>query len=144
MRTSETGVEFEPKVFRKLNYCLGCSRKLEIPKKSFCVECQAKNLSKCQVCECRLEKGLHKHYYYYSGIFDRDEVVARSNKACLIEFLEVSEYDNKHSNTLCKSCKDWQKRIKDVCYMCDNDFKNSREHYKLNGNMCQECLIQFQ
>lgn len=142
MKIKETGRLIAPKDFRKLNYCLGCSHKLEIPKKSFCRECLDKGLTNCEMCECRLEKGLHKHYYYYSGEFDKDEVVVRTNKTFLREFLEETEYDNKYNDTLCKSCKGWKKKNK--CFMCLKGFKNSRENYKLNGNLCGDCVIRFQ
>jgi hypothetical protein len=145
MIRKHTGVIFTPKEFRELNYCVGCSKMLEIQFGGKCPECLEKNLQPCEMCEIMLESGKHKHYSYDIREDKRDgERVQYVSKKLVREFLEIEEKDNKYSDTLCKFCQGWESRIKDICFLCDNDFVNSREHYKLNGNMCPECSTQFQ
>ena len=99
-----------------------------------------------RVCvEIVLKTGEQKHYTYDIREIKRDEEkIQYLSKEPMREFVELEEVNNKYSDTLCVDCKDWEKRMKDICFLCDNDFSNSREHYKLNGNMCHKCMIQFQ
>lgn len=145
MIRKDTGVRLTPLEFRALNYCIGCGKMLQITYGSKCQECLEKNLVHCEMCEILLEKGIRKHYSYDIREDKRDEeLIQKVSKELVREFLELEEIDNKFSDTLCKSCFGWEDRMKDICFMCDNDFSNSREHYKLNGNMCPECATQFQ
>jgi hypothetical protein len=145
MIRKSTGVVFSPQEFRELNNCLGCGRALKIAPLEKCQDCRDKNLTPCEMCEIILETGIHTHYTYdireNKREGDREQYVSKES---MREFLETEEVDNKYSNTLCKSCQDWENRIKDICWMCDNDFSNTKENYKLNGNMCEICSPQFQ
>lgn len=139
-----TGVKFTPQEFRELNYCLGCSRMLKIGKKEKCLECIAKDLKPCEVCGRLLEKGIHKHYAYDIKEDKRDEeLIHYVSKKNVKEFLEIEEVDNIFSDTLCVDCKDWKSKIKNVCWICGDDFHNSEDYYKLNGNMCELCLAYY-
>ena len=139
-----TGVKFTPKEFRKLNYCISCSVMLNIPKGKKCNECLEKHFIHCEVCEIILQRGIKKHYSY--DIRDEvrnDDMAHKISKEMVREFLETEEVNNKHSETLCTDCVNFEKRIKNKCWTCDSEFINSVENYKLNGNMCVRCSYTF-
>ena len=138
-----TGLVLSPSDFRELNYCIQCGKMTDCLVNKKCSECL--DLVPCEMCEVLLHDGERKFYSYDTKEQKRDEdLIQYTSKQSIREFLEIEIESNKFSETLCKSCVGWEKRVKDVCFLCDNDFKNSREHYKLNGNMCPECATQFQ
>lgn len=144
MTRKSTGTKFTPQEFKKLNYCVECGKVLDIKHGGKCKECLDNNLVPCEICEVLLRKGIFNYYSYDIRENKREDVIPYVSKQLVREFLEIKKVNNKFSDTLCKDCQDWESKVKDICWKCDNDFNNSRENYKLNGNMCPECVTQFQ
>lgn len=141
----KTGVKFTQSEFRELNYCVRCGKMSNIKYGGICDECIEKNLKSCEMCGSILEKGVHKHYSYDTTGSKRDgDITPYVSKNPMIEFIEEIFKDNIFSDTLCKNCQGLEKRIKNICFMCGGNFINSRENYKLNGNMCELCSAIFQ
>ena len=140
-----TGVEYTPQEFRKLNQCLRCGKATTISKESLCEKCAKENLPNCEMCEIILKKGVKEHFLYDTKEYKREEdLIQKVSKELVKEFSWEEDNDNIYSKTLCKSCQDWESRMRNICWLCDNSFINSRENYKLNGNMCPECATLFQ
>ena len=93
-----------------------------------------------------LRKGLHKFYTYDTREVHRDGSVEFNPIKELVREFTYHDYPayEQYSDTMCVGCIGWEEKIKDVCWMCDNDFTNSRENYKLNGNMCEHCSARFE
>lgn len=145
MIKKQTGRKFTPDDFRKLNQCVQCGKASEIKKGELCPDCTALDLGKCEICEMVLRTGLQTYYTYDIQDDHRDTGVEfKANKASVKEFVyQEMPYHPKYSDNLCSGCVDWDKRMKDICWNCDNDFTNTKENYKTNGNMCELCSAQF-
>jgi len=139
-----TGVTFTPQEFRELNQCVCCGKADKIQYGGFCSECSKINHKYCDICEVVLRKGKYK-FYNYDNRDDRKEfdIKFKAIKKIVREFVTEEERDNFGSEILCKDCIGWENRMKDICWKCDNDFTNTKENYKLNGNMCEECALLF-
>jgi len=140
-----TGITYTPKEFRFLNQCLRCGKATLMPEESLCEKCTKKNLPTCEMCEIILKKGIREHYYYDTKNCKRDkDLIQKVSKELIREFVRLEEVDNIHSENLCTNCEGWEKRMSNICFLCQNSFWNSKENYKINGNMCPECATQFQ
>ncbi len=142
-----TGVKYTPQEFRKLNQCLTCGKADSyIEVESQCNECQAKGFKKCKYCEIVLKEGVMIRYTYDIKEFRVDEEKRFKAKEQMIaefsyESLPISE---KFSEDECEDCALSGEGMKNICFWCDEDFKNNLEYYKLNGNTCEKCLTKFQ
>lgn len=144
MTKKQTGRSFSPEEFRALPKCLGCGIVLaqEIP---YCEECHKQEVIKCEMCEAVLREGQWKAYAYDIKEVYRDNKDLKVSKERVIEFFYYTEsMAVKAEDGLCTGCVDWKTRMKNICFLCDNDFENTKENYKLNGNMCEFCSPQFE
>lgn len=146
MNKKLTGVIYTAREFRKLNQCLRCGKVSDIEIESLCDECKEMNLSNCEICEIVLRKGIHKFYTYNTK--DRhleDESDLKPNTKLVKEYCVRKEsLYPQFSETLCSGCADWESQMKNKCWCCRNVFENSKENYKLNGNMCVKCMPLFE
>lgn len=139
-----TGVIFTPQEFRELKQCVCCGKAENILEGELCCECKKVDYKNCEICEIVLRKGIY-NFYSYDNREDKRESDTKfhGQKNNIREFITIKEIDNIENNTLCKNCIDWEKKMSDICWKCDNDFYNNKEHYKLNGNLCEECALIF-
>ena len=146
MTKKHTGVVFSAKEFRKLNRCLQCGKASQIEKETMCEECKIKNLPLCEMCEIVLRKGLHKFYSYNTK--DRhleDESDLKPNTKPVREFCTLKESSYPQAtDTLCSGCLNWENDMKNYCWLCQSSFTNNKQHYKLNGNLCENCVPIFE
>ena len=40
----------------------------------------------------------------------------------------------------CKDCEFVEKQVKDRCYVCEKNFRNTLSHFITYGNMCRNCV----
>lgn len=139
-----TGTVFTPQEFKELNRCVYCGKAEKIKYGGKCSECWAIDYKNCEMCEIVLRDGFYKFYSYDNREDKREtEIEFKANKHKIREFVAYEERHNMLTDSMCKSCVGWEKRMKDICWKCDNDFYNNKENYKLNGNMCEECALLF-
>lgn len=140
MVKKQTGRKLTPQEFRKLNNCVFCGKAETIPHGGRCEECAKIDFKHCEICELVLRTEPYTSYVYDIRE-DHREIEFKVNKEYVIEFVySENPYYKKHSDTLCEGCVDWEKTMKDICWSCDNDFYNNKEHYKINGNLCEVCV----
>lgn len=141
-----TGRLFEPQEFRKLNRCLSCGKACQIKKNENCDECIKANFKQCEICDIILYEGTREYYSYSIREFERGpDVRLKVSSEPVREFIyKEKPYHEKYSDIMCMGCKDWESRMKQVCFLCRGGFDNFKEHYKVNGNMCRLCAAQFQ
>lgn len=140
-----TGVRFTPDEFRKLNLCLSCLKASDIPYGTKCESCRDIEFKFCDICECVLREGFHRYYLYDNRDHHRDNGIGfLASKEMVREFVVEKELPPLDPESkICEDCVGWEARMKDICGWCDNDFTNTKEHYKLNGNMCGECALLY-
>lgn len=64
------------------------------------------------------------------------------NRKYIVEqYTIVKPICNELVNGLCEDCKDYKKRVKNVCFLCNSKFPNTLKNYVNNGNMCESCRI---
>lgn len=139
-----TEVISTPKEFRELNQCVYCGKADKIEYGGICNECKKLNYKNCDICEIVLRNGIYKFYSYDNREDKREsDIEFKAQKNNVREFVTIEEIHNIHDEKLCKNCVGWEKRMKDICWKCNNDFYNTKENYKLNGNLCEECALLF-
>lgn len=136
-----TGNTFNPDEFKLLVTCVICGR---ANKNERCDGCKDLKFDTCEMCDVLLRKGIQTHFSYDIREVKRNVDSFKISKALIREFLTESEplYPHAFPDTtihLCSGCKDWEKLMKNKCWNCYRKFKNSKENYKLNGNMCKDC-----
>lgn len=136
-----TGKKYKPADFRKLNQCVYCGLAQLISEGEACEPCKAKNYKNCECCEAVLRKGTYKVYTYDTREIHRDgRVDFNPIKELVKEFVsDEKPYHEQWSETLCVGCINWFEKVRNVCWMCENDFENTLQNYKLNGNVCGHC-----
>lgn len=145
MIKKSTGLVLTPNQYRSFEQCVMCSKASEIPYKGKCEDCVSIDFKYCEICEKVLRGGLHKFYSYDNRDIHRDVGISfLASKENVREFVfEEMLPDLQDGQTKCYDCIDFEKRVKDICFWCDNDFTNSVENYKINGNSCKECVAIF-
>lgn len=137
-----SGVTFTPQEFKEFNQCVYCGKVDKIPYGGTCEQCRLVGYKKCEMCEIILRCGEYSFYSYDNREDKREaDIKFKANKNDVREFVEKKYIDNIFSDTLCKDCSDWKSKMSDICWKCDNDFYNTKENYKLNGNLCPDCQI---
>lgn len=145
MIKSRTNIQYTPEEYRKLNRCLTCGKADNIEKESHCNKCSEIQFKKCDMCESILREGWCEYFKYDTKEYPRDvDVEFKVSKNIVKEFLILDFHEKLKSDTYCNSCIDWEKRIKNICYWCDNNFINNKQRYKLYGNACENCVKHFQ
>lgn len=141
----QTGRKFTPEAFRKLDKCNNCG-KAGIWIQERCDECTSLVFRECAICDFALRTEQQKFYAYDNRAVHRDNRdVFLLSKELIWEFSSTDEPKYPAvSESLCSGCVGWQERMKDICWMCDNDFENDLFNYKLNGNMCEFCSTLFE
>lgn len=141
MIKTPTGVKYSPQSFRELDQCVTCGKVGTCGYGNNCESCTKENLPKCHVCGIILREGFKNFYTYDIREEHRDgENELKASKECVVEFIyEREPLYTKISDDMCSGCINWKSRMKDVCMTCDNDFDNTEDNYKLNGNQCPEC-----
>lgn len=140
----KTGFKYDPTEFRKLNQCVQCGFASNICNGGVCDKCTSLDFKKCDICEILLRDGTYTFYTY-----DTDEsyrnIDFKINKKDVVEFSYTREEHHKSSvDGLCVDCILWQTRMKHKCVCCDSRFLNTKENYKLNGNMCDFCSLYYE
>lgn len=138
-----TGVTFTPDKFREMMRCHQCGIVSESVDFGLCKKCELLDLKKCKVCECLLRDNVCNFYTYDIKENKRENGVEfKVSKEVVREFIYKREPMHLPvSDSMCSGCVGWEERIKDFCFLCDAKFPNTEEHYKLNGNMCQDCVL---
>lgn len=146
MIKKETGVEFSPKDFRKLEQCVSCLKASHIKYGRKCEVCTGISFKYCENCECILREGLHQFYSYDNQEVHRElETEFLASKESVREFIFEEVLLPLVNEKVCARCSELGfTGMKDICFWCDNDFSNSEVNYKLNGNTCEDCLAKFQ
>lgn len=146
MLKKKTGVCYTPADYRKLNHCVSCNRASSIDYGEMCETCKALNFKYCEMCDIRLRAGYEKFYAYDTKEELRDEnsdLKVSKEMVCEFEILRAPYYPPV-SETLCSGCADWEKRMKNKCWVCGCDFENSKQNYKDNGNLCNGCVARYE
>lgn len=133
-----TGREIDPDEFKKLNYCIQCSRATDAKYGELCTVCIP--LSKCEICEICLREGEYEFYIYDN----RDEFRDRGFNAIkeyIREFIYINTYPKLLNDKLCNSCINWESKLKFECAKCGIKFSNCKQHFKDCGNICETCCV---
>lgn len=145
MQKTKTGVCFTPEEYRNLNHCVSCSKACAIGYGEMCDECKATPMKFCDVCGIRLRDGSEKFYKYDNNDDLRDHNDdLKVSKNLIREFVILrSPFSPPLTDSLCTGCQDWKKKIKHTCWVCGDEFENSKENYKENGNCCGKCVAKY-
>lgn len=139
-----TGVSYTPKEFRKLNQCVQCGIAGEIDYDAKCGKCSLENISCCNMCDSLLREGKFIFYTYdikddyRDGGINLRATKSKKTIGLINEFTYESEFSHSRED-LCDRCIGWEDRKKNLCWKCGIGFTNTKENYKLNGNMCEYC-----
>lgn len=145
MKKKLTGVQYTPEEFRKLEQCISCLHATSIEYGGRCGKCYVIEFKYCEMCDVVMREGIHRFYSYDNRDIHRENGIEfLASKEPVREFIFEEDLPPLEHPTLCNDCIGWEAKMKDICWFCDNDFDNSKENYKLNGNMCLECSAQFQ
>lgn len=141
-----TGVSFTAKEFRILKQCLRCGKASDIPKESLCIDCTVANLPQCEMCDIVLRKGLNNFYSYNTkDRYLEEESYLKPNTRPVKEFCTTRyPFYPQVTDLLCSGCINWEKGVKNECWNCQKGFTNNKENYKLNGNLCANCVPIFE
>ncbi len=138
-----TGVNYSPDEFRKRKICLFCGR-ATITENDMCDECILKNYKICDMCGIVLRKGTYTFYFYDNRDEKREnEFGFKINKSMIREFSYTVNKDNHNEENICRDCENWKIHMHNKCCECKKDFENTKENYKINGNMCPTCSIKY-
>lgn len=139
-----TGRVCTPKQFRVLNQCIECGKAGMQDKETKCDDCMKLELNHCEMCTILLRNGTYKFYTYDIKDDKRsDDVQFILSKNGVREFTYEKTYCE-NVEGLCHKCVDWKTKIKNICWGTHTTFKNTKENYKLNGNMRPEYAELFQ
>lgn len=128
----KTGVQYKTRLVnlghKRGVFCLTCGI---YARGLICKSC--KKLSKCKLCGivCKVNP-TNKLYTYRRVQGDRkisNELYQEINTKC----------QTLTKDGLCETCIDWESRVKNICYFCGKNFKNSFLHYRDKGNCCIDC-----
>lgn len=136
-----TGITFTPSEFKTLNKCTECGRASKIDYGGRCNMCILAERKHCKVCDIILRTGSQRYYAYdikeeYRG--DTYEFKANKNAVCEFYYIKDSYYPP-YSEDMCIGCVGFEVLIQNRCWVCKDEFDNSVEHYKINGNTCLAC-----
>lgn len=144
MKKKLTGVSFTPNQFRELHQCVECGKAGKYGEEQKCESCIKLNLKHCDMCEILLRNGVFAFYTYDIKEDHRENGVEfKANKERIREFIYYKEYFEWHDQ-LCAECMGWEKNVKNKCWGTGVTFKNTKENYKLNGNMHPEYAQLFE
>lgn len=124
-----TGKKIPAVEFSKGNLCSRCGI---FGEKKVCDKC--KDLKNCSVCEIVLRG---KKYDFYQ--YDYVQMPGKSDGRFYREIRKPQMNCYTHDGFTCDDCRDYKSRIKNVCWACDDFFRNSATRFKKYGNLCKEC-----
>lgn len=135
------------KEFNDSNFCIACGKIEKIENNSYCNVCNNESKNKCSVCEIVLRKD--KIFYYYNTTKNIDVKLHVNNKPIREYKYKMKQVYKIYSDDLCVDCVNWKDKISNTCWLCKNNIlpynnvhtkRNLEESYKLNGNMCDDCI----
>lgn len=132
---------FTPEEFRKLNQCLRCGRLEDIEYGTMCEACKLIDIQSCDICEILLRMGEYRFYTYHtSELLLSDTFLISKNSIKEFSYIKIYPLVYPAPN-LCHDCIDWEYKMKSKCVICKKKFPNDKQHYKENGNVCDNCAI---
>lgn len=153
-----TGRTFKPFEYKKLTKCVVCGivvpnkckdnncKDTDTPCKShYCETCSLVKLDRCKYCTGVFHDKPFLSYTYDIRELKRDNGLEfKVSKVLIREFKYMKEpVFLRFKKDICIDCADIKDRIKNHCFTCGNEFKNSLFNRIKNGNMCEFCVFRY-